>query len=173
MPRRTAETPDFNPAIAAWTGPLGLPDFARIEDRDLEAAFAAALPAHLAEIDAIANNPGEPTFENTIVALERAGELLTRASDIFWNLAGANTNDTLQELERKLSPELSRHRSAIMMNRALFGRIDSLYQRRESLDLDAEASRVLELTWKSFVRSGAELDPLRRLHGRARGRGAA
>lgn len=158
MVSKTVSESDFNPAIAAWSGPLGLPDFASIEDRDFEAAFAAALPAHLAEIEAIANNPEEPTFENTIVAMETAGELLTRASSIFWNLSGANTNDTLQALERKLSPELSRHRSAIMMNRALFGRIDTLYQKRESLGLDAEADRVLELTWKSFVRSGAKLD---------------
>lgn len=158
MVSKTVSESDFNPAIAAWSGPLGLPDFASIEDRDFEAAFAAALPAHLAEIEAIANNPEEPTFENTIVAMETAGELLTRASSIFWNLSGANTNDTLQALERKLSPELSRHRSAIMMNRALFGRLDTLYQKRESLGLDAEADRVLELTWKSFVRSGAKLD---------------
>lgn len=158
MVSKTVSESDFNPAIAAWSGPLGLPDFASIEDRDFEAAFAAALPAHLAEIEAIANNPEEPSFENTIVAMETAGELLTRASSIFWNLSGANTNDTLQALERKLSPELSRHRSAIMMNRALFGRIDTFYQKRESLGLDAEADRVLELTWKSFVRSGAKLD---------------
>ena len=158
MASKTVSESNFNPAIAAWSGPLGLPDFASIEDRDFEAAFAAALPAHLAEIEAIANNPEEPTLENTIVAMETAGELLTRASSIFWNLSGANTNDTVQALERKLSPELSRHRSAIMMNRALFGRIDTLYQKRESLGLDAEADRVLELTWKSFVRSGAKLD---------------
>ena len=158
MPRKMASGSDVNPAIATWTGPLGLPEFQSIEDRDFEAAFAAALPDHLAEIEAIADNAEDPTFENTIVALELAGELLTRTSSIFWNLTGANTNDTLQALERKLSPELSRHRSAIMMNRALFGRIDALYQKRESLGLDAEASRVLELTWKSFVRSGAKLD---------------
>jgi peptidyl-dipeptidase Dcp len=116
MSRKSSAAPNINPEIATWTGPLGLPDFARIDDRDFEAAFDAALPADLAETQAIADNPDEPTFENTIVALETAGELLTRASHIFWNLAGANTNDTLQKLECKLSPELSRHRSAIMMN---------------------------------------------------------
>ncbi len=158
MPRKSTPTSDVNPAIVNWSGKLGLPDFQNIDDRDFEAAFATALPAHLAEIEAIADSPKEPTFENTVVALERAGELLTRTSSIFWKLSGANTNDTLQELERKLSPELSRHRSAIMMNRALFARIDALYQNRESLGLDAEASRVLELRWKSFVRSGANLN---------------
>ena len=158
MARKTAVTPDVNPAIHTWTEQLGLPDFTNIEDRDFETAFSVALPAHLTEIETIANNPEKPTFENTVSALELAGELLTRASDIFWNLVGANTNDTLQELERKLSPELSRHHSAIMMNRSLFGRIDALYRNRESLGLDAEASRVLELKWKSFVRSGAKLN---------------
>lgn len=148
---------DVNPAIANWTGPLGLPEFTGIEPQDFEAAFAVALPAHLVEIEAIATSPEEPTFENTIAALERTGELLTRASDIFWNLTGAHTNDTLQELERKLSPELSRHYSAIRMNLSLFGRIDALYQKRESLGLDMEAGRVLELTWKSFVSAGAKL----------------
>jgi len=74
MPRKIAASSDVNPAIATWSGPLGLPDFAAIEDRDFGAAFAAALPAHLAEIEAIANNSEEPTFENTIVELELAGE---------------------------------------------------------------------------------------------------
>jgi peptidyl-dipeptidase Dcp len=156
---RSATSPsDINPAIVDWTGKLGLPEFDKIDDGDFEAAFAAAFPAHLAEIDAIARNPEEPTFENTIVALERAGELLHRTASIFWKLAGAHTNDALQALERKLAPEFARHRSAIMMNRALFDRIDALYQKREGLGLDGEASRVLELRWKNFVRAGAKLD---------------
>ncbi|MBT7363147.1 MAG: peptidase M3, partial [Rhodospirillaceae bacterium] len=158
MPTTTA--PDVNPALIHWAGPMGLPEFARIDDHDFAAAFAAALPAHLAEIDAIANDPAVPTFENTIVALELAGEMYGRVSGVFWNLSGANTNETLQELERELSPELSRHHSTVMMNAALFARIDALYQEAENLSLDSEAARVLELTWKSFVRSGAKLDPV-------------
>lgn len=158
MPPSTTETPTFNPAIANWAGPLGLPEFEKIDDNDFDAAFAAAFPAHLEEIEKTAGNPAPPTFDNTIVALEQAGGLLTRVSRIFWNLAGANTNDTLQALERKLSPEFSRHYSAIMMNRDLFARVDALYQEQGSLNLTGEASRVLELTWKSFVRSGAQLN---------------
>lgn len=157
MPTDMAAVSGVNPAIATWSGPLGLPEFARIDDGDFEAAFAAALPAHLAEIEAMARNRDAPTFENTVVALERAGELLTRASGIFWNLSGANTNDTLQALERRLSPEFSRHYSAITMNRALFERIETLYRDIDGLGLDAEGRRVLELTWKSFVRAGAQL----------------
>lgn len=158
MPATTTPASDINPALIHWEGPMGLPEFARIDDQDFAAAFAAALPAHLAEIDAIANDPTAPTFENTIVALELAGDMYSRVSGVFWNLSGANTNDTLQELERQLSPEFSRHHSTVMMNAALFARIDALYQDRETLGLDAEAARVLELTWKSFVRSGAKLD---------------
>lgn len=158
MPPQTDAISGVNPAIADWTGPLGLPGFEAIEDHDFETAFAVALPAHLADIDAIARNEEEPTFENTIIALERAGALLDKASSLFWNKAGADTNDTLQALERTLSPEMSRHFSAIMMNRPLFDRIDALYQNRESLGLDAEAGRVLERTWKNFVRAGARLD---------------
>ena len=158
MAQNTAAPSGVNPAILNWKGPLGLPEFDRVGDADFEAAFAAAFPAHLADIEAIANNPEPPSFENTIVALEMAGELLTRASAIFWNLTGANTNDALQALERKLSPEFSRHYSAITANRALFERIDTLYRKRDSLGLDAESYRLLELTWKSNVRSGAKLN---------------
>jgi peptidyl-dipeptidase Dcp len=158
MPSPDQKKLSINPAIAKWGGPLGLPDFAAFSDDDFDAAFAVALPAHLDEIDAIANNPEVPSFANTIVALERAGELLNRAASIFCNLSGANTNDTIQELERKLSPEMSRHSSAISMNAALFARVDALYRDRDNLGLDNEAARVLELTWKSFVRSGAKLD---------------
>ncbi len=86
MPSNMSAVSKLNPAIATWTGPLGLPDFSSIDDRDFEAAFAVALPAHLVEIEAITNNGEEPTFENTIAALELAGALLTRASAIFWNM---------------------------------------------------------------------------------------
>ncbi|MBL4722092.1 MAG: peptidase M3, partial [Alphaproteobacteria bacterium] len=158
MQHRDETSATVNPAIAKWGGAFGLPEFDRISDADLADAFAVAFPAHLAEIEAIAENPKPASFQNTIIPLEMAGDLLTRASGIFWNLTGANTNDALQALERKLSPEFSRHYSTITMNRALFARIDALYQQRDGLGLNAEAMRVLELTWKSFVRSGAQLD---------------
>ncbi len=158
MPTDTVPAFDTASPLATWQGPLGLPEFERIDEGDFEAAFQAALPAHLAEVRAIAENAEPPTFANTIVALERAGGLLTRVSSIFWNLAGADTSDTLQALERRLAPELARHRAAVTMNRGLFARIDRLYEARERLGLDAEAARVLELTWKSFVRAGARLD---------------
>ncbi len=157
MPETTADQP-INPAIGKWAGPLGLPEFGKISEADLEAAIDVALPAHLAEIDAIASASAAPTFENTVIALELAGPLLSRASAIFWNIAGANTNDALQALERKLAPEMARHHSAVTMNAALFKRIDALYQDRANLGLDDEALRVLEKKWKGFVRSGANLN---------------
>ncbi|MEK9661357.1 MAG: M3 family metallopeptidase, partial [Alphaproteobacteria bacterium] len=147
-----------NPALEHWSGPLGLPDFAAISDADFGLSFAAALERHKADIDAIANNPETATFDNTIAALETAGPLLDKVSAVFWALAGAHTNDAIEALERDLAPQLSRHFSAISMNRALFARVNDLYENRDTLGLDAEAARVLELTWKGFVRSGAQLD---------------
>ncbi|RWE73645.1 M3 family metallopeptidase [Mesorhizobium sp.] len=144
--------------LTVWQGPLGLPDFSRIGDNDFGPVFDAALAAHQAEIDAIAGNSETPTIENTLAALELAGEPLDHVSSIFWCRAGAHTNDTIQAMEREVSPKMSRHFSAISMNEKLFARIDDLYQRRDSLKLDAETLRVLEKTWKGFVRSGAKLD---------------
>ena len=144
--------------LTLWTGSLGLPDFTRIGDDDFAPVFDAALKAHEAEIAAIAGNPEAPSVANTLVALELSGQALDRVSSIFWCKAGANTNDAIQALERDVSPKMARHFSAISMNEKLFARIDDLYQRREKLDLDAETLRVLEKTWKGFVRSGAKLD---------------
>lgn len=144
--------------LTLWTGPLGLPDFSRIGDGDFGPVFDAALAAHMAQIEAIAANPERPTIDNTLKALELSGQELDRVSSIFWCKAGADTNDTIQALERAISPKMARHFSSISMNEKLFARIDDLYQRREKLALDAETLRVLEKTWKRFVRSGAKLD---------------
>ncbi|EXL05948.1 M3 family metallopeptidase [Aquamicrobium defluvii] len=144
--------------LAAWEGPLGLPDFTRISDADFGSVFDAAFAAHEAEIEAIAGNPAEPTLENTLAALELSGQALERVSSIFWCKAGANTNEAIQKLEREISPKMSRHFSAISMNEKLFARIDALYAKRADLGLDAETLRVLEKSWKGFVRSGAKLD---------------
>ena len=144
--------------LTAWTGPLGLPDFAAVEDSAFAPVFDAALAAHQAEIDAIAGNAEPPTIENTLAALELAGEALGRVSAIFWCKAGAHTNDLIQALERDIAPKMARHYSGIAMNAPLFARIDALYRDRATLGLDAETLRVLEKTWKRFVRSGALLD---------------
>jgi peptidyl-dipeptidase Dcp len=143
--------------LTHWTGPLGLPDFTRIGDGDFSPVFDAALKAHEAEIEAIAGDVARPTIDNTLAALELSGLALDRVSSIFWCKAGADTNETIQALERQISPKMSRHFSAISMNEKLFSRIDDLYRRRAELGLDAETLRVLEKTWKGFVRSGAKL----------------
>ncbi len=152
----TTSTP-LNPALTDWNGPDGLPRFEAVNDADFGPSFEAALTEHEAEIDAIANNPQAPTFENTILPLEIAGDGLSRVSSLFWNKAGAHTNDDIQSLEREIAPKMSRHYSKIGMNAALFSRIDTLWENRETLNLDLEATRVLERHWKGFVKSGAKL----------------
>ncbi len=147
-----------NPLLTRWNTPFGLPPFGKIESKDFRPAFEAALSSHRAEIDAVARNAQTPSFENTIDALERAGKTLTDVSSIFWNLTATDTTPQLQDVEREMSAALSRHASEISMNRDLFHRIESLYERREDLGLTPEQLRVLELTYKNFVRAGAKLD---------------
>lgn len=153
MPSETAAYP----ALFNWTGPHGLPQFEAVRDEDFGPGFEAALEAHDQEIDAIAGNDQAPTFENTVIALEMAGDELSRISALFWNRAGAHTNNAIQALEREIAPKMSRHYSRIGMNDALFKRIDVLWEKRDSLGLTQEERRVLERHWKGFVRSGAKL----------------
>ncbi|MBV2145003.1 M3 family metallopeptidase [Falsochrobactrum sp. TDYN1] len=153
-----SEKPSCNHALTEWNGPLGLPDFNAFRDTDFGPAFDAALAQDLAEVEAIANVPSAPTIDNTLKGLQLSGQALDRLSSVFWLRAGAHTNEAIQALEREIAPKLSRHYSRIMMDPALFARIDALYENRDMLDLDIETKRVLEKTWKGFVRSGAKLD---------------
>lgn len=153
MPLKTA----LYPALVDWNGHNGLPKFDAVKDEDFAPAFDAALFSHEQEIDAIAGNPEAPSFENTVTALEIAGDELSRISSLFWNKAGANTNGVIQALEREIAPKMSRHYSKIGMNEALFKRIDTLWEKREALGLTGEEKRVLERHWKGFVHSGAKL----------------
>ena len=152
------ETSQINPAVLDWKGRNGLPEFEKFSDTDFEPAFDKAISIHKDEIDAIAGDTREPDFDNVIGAMERAGKSLSHVSALFWNRAGAHTNDTIKALERKIAPVLSRHHSAIAQNRALFARIDAVWQQAEKADLGMEAFRVLERYWKNFVKSGAKLD---------------
>ena len=147
-----------NREIFDWSGLHGLPRFQDIAVADFAPAFDAALKAHDAEIDAIAGHADAPSFENTIEALEVAGDQLSRVSALFWNRAGAHTDPEIQALEREIAPRMSRHYSRIGMNAALFARIDALWENRASLGLNTEQMRVLERHWKGFVKSGAKLE---------------
>ncbi|WP_062210443.1 M3 family metallopeptidase [Aureimonas sp. AU12] len=141
----------------SFAAPDRLPDFAAITPDDFAAGFDRAMPLELAEIDAIASATSEPTFDDTILALERSGRPLSRVASLFYALAGAHTNDALQGVEREVAPKLSRHGSAIALNAALFARIDRLFSRRTELGLDPEQLRLVERVHGGFVRSGAKL----------------
>jgi peptidyl-dipeptidase Dcp len=147
-----------NPLLAEWSGPFGVAAFGRIKPEHFRPAFARAFAAHAAEVAAIAGNADAPTFANTIDALESSGEALTRAVDVFDLLAGAHTNDAILAVERELAPFKAKHWDRILMDEALFGRIDTLYRTRERLALSAEQRRVLERYHLKFTRAGAALD---------------
>ncbi|MFE0019549.1 M3 family metallopeptidase [Amycolatopsis sp. NPDC059021] len=149
-------SPD-NPFATASELPYALPPFDRIADEHYRPAFEEGLAEHTAEIAAIAGNPDEPTFENTIVALERAGELLNRVSSVFYNLAGSNATDEIQAIQAEMAPKLAAHADAIHLDPRLFARINALYERRDDLGLDAESLRLLERRHTDFTRAGAGL----------------
>ena len=146
-----------NPLLAPWTGPFEAPPFERIEPAQFRPAFEIALKDARAEIDAIAQNPEPPTFANTIEALERSGRSLDRVANVFYNLAGAATNDELEAIEREMAPILSRHRSETYFNEALFSRVEALKADEARLELDEEQARVLERYHLNFTRTGAGL----------------
>lgn len=146
-----------NALLAAWDTPEGTPPFARIELADIEPAMVAAMAEHNREIAAIRDNPAPPTFANTIEALDRAGSLLTRVGAVFSALNGTSTSDSLQAVARRLSPLRSRHADAILLDQALFARVDTVHRARTGLGLDGEQSRLLDETWRDFTRGGAAL----------------
>jgi len=147
-----------NPLLAEWHTPFGVPPFDLIENEDYLPAFREAMARHKAEIAAIVEQQDAPTFANTIEALDRAGALYTRVSSVFNAVNGANTNDTLQEVDRILAPEQAAHGDEISLNAALYERVKALYEQRGELDLTPEQLRLLEETHKEFVRRGAALD---------------
>jgi peptidyl-dipeptidase Dcp len=146
-----------NPFAKAGTLPLQYPPFDKIHDEDYGPAFDAGIAQQAAEIEAIANNKAAPTFDNTIVAMERSGTTLTRVSNVFFNLSGANTNENMQKLDRVLAPKLAAHSDAIRLNGNLYARVKALYDKRDTLKLDAESKYLLERYHTDFVRAGAKL----------------
>ena len=147
-----------NPLLATWSGEFELPPFATIKAEHFRPAFDRALAEHRAEIAAIAQNGAEPSFENTIAALEKGGRELERVANVFFVLAGADTSDEIEAIEREVSPLLARHSNALYLNPALYSRIAALYERRDALGLNPEQARVLERYHTRFVRAGAALE---------------
>jgi peptidyl-dipeptidase Dcp len=146
-----------NPFAKPSSLPFNYPQFDKIANEHYAPAYAEGMREHAAQVEAIANNPKPATFDNTIVAMERAGQLLGRVSAVFGNLSGANTNEAMQAIDRDLSPKLSAHNDAIRLNQKLYKRIKTLYDKRAKLKLDAESAFLLERYHTDFVRAGARL----------------
>ena len=147
-----------NPFFTEYTTPFGVPPFDKIEVAHYKPAFEKGMEEQKKEIDAIVNNPEEPTFENTIVALDRSGELLTKVMYAFSGQSSVNTTDEIQALEQELYPVLSAHSDDISLNPALFTRVKVVYDKQASMNLNKEQKKLLEETYKGFVRGGANLD---------------
>jgi peptidyl-dipeptidase Dcp len=146
-----------NPFASQSTLPFNYPAWDKIRNEHFAPAFAEGMRQQAAEIEAIANNKAAPTFDNTIVAMERSGRLLNRVSSAFNTLTGSYTNDTLIALDKELAPQLSAHSDAIRLNPKLYARIKALYNKRAKLGLDAESTYLVERYHTDFVRAGAKL----------------
>jgi peptidyl-dipeptidase Dcp len=153
------ELPQDNPFATPSALELEYPRFDLIEDDHYLPAFEAGMQAQLAEIEVIATSSDAPTVENTLVPLEESGQLLDRVSSVFFGLVSAHTNDTLNEIRAEIAPLLAAHSDQIMLNNELFERIGSIHAARETLGLDTETLRLVEETYREFVRAGAELAP--------------
>jgi len=149
-------SPD-NPFIHASTLPFQAADFSKIKDSDFMPAFEEGIKEQLAEVDSIANNTAAPTFENTLVALEKSGQMLRRVNNVFNLLSGANTNPTLDKVSEEVAAKLAAANDAIFLNAPLFKRVEAIYNQREQLKLDPESHRLIEFYYQHFVLSGAKL----------------
>jgi peptidyl-dipeptidase Dcp len=144
-----------NPLLAPWSTPFGLPPFEQIRPEHFPPALAEAMRQHLAQLDDIGEQPGSPTFENTVAAFDRAGALLYRIESVLGNLTASETSPALQAVQREMAAPLAAHEVAVKMHPAVFARLDELHRRRESLDVSPEALRLLERLHQDAVRAGA------------------
>lgn len=150
---------ETNPFLTEFQTEHGVPPFDKIKLEHYEPAFLKGIEEQNANINAIVNNSEAPTFENVIVALDNSSPILDRVSAIFYNMTEAETTDDLKELSIKLAPTLSEHSDNISLNQDLFKKVDAVYQQKDALGLTTEQQRLLEETYKGFVRSGANLSP--------------
>ena len=146
-----------NPFYAVSTLPFHAPAFDKIKNGDFQPAIEAGMAQQIQEVEQIANNPATPTFDDTLVKLERSGQLLTRVMNAFSLIAGANTDPELQKLQELEAPKLAAHQDAIFLNAKLFARVNKIYEKRASLGLDAESLRLVEFYHQQFVKAGANL----------------
>ena len=146
-----------NPFFAASTLPYQAPPFDKIHDGDYQPAIEEGMKQQLAEIEKIADNPDAPTFENTYVAMEKSGVMLYRVMAVFGAVTGANTDDALQKVQEDEAPKLAAHEDAIYLNDKLFQRVEAVYNQRDTLKLDPESARLVEVIYKNFVHAGAKL----------------
>ena len=149
---------EMNPLLKEYDTPYQIPPFEKIREEHYMPAFLEGMETHLEEIDKIANNPESPTFENTIVELERTGKTLDKVSDVFFNLLSSNTNEEMDKIAAEISPKLSAHSDAIKLNKKLFSRVDTVYEDRKNLSLNTEQTRLIEETHKHFIRAGVKLN---------------
>ena len=153
-----AAAEEANPFFAESALPYHAPDFTKIRDEHYLPALLEGMKRHIAEVEAIANNPEAATFDNTLVAMEKSGDLLLRAANVFMNLAGTDTNETIQKIQAEVAPKFAAHQDAILLNPTLFARVKSIYDARDMLNLDPESKRLVELYYDNHVRAGALLD---------------
>ena len=163
-PVATAATAASNPFFAESTLPLHYPAFDKIKDSDFAPGFDRGMADQLQEVAAIANATDAPTFDNTILALEKSGQILQRTSTVFFSLVGVDTNDARKAIQAEYAPKLAAHRDAIALNPQLFARIQQLYDTRDKLGLDAEGVRLVERYHTDFVRAGAQLSAADKTH---------
>ena len=156
-PSAPAALPASNPFAMESTLPYQAPDFTKIREAHYEPAYAAGMAQQLAEIDVIANAAAAPTFDNTIVELEKSGALLTRVAKVFNALTSAHTTDTLQAIQARVAPRVAAHSDAIFLNGKLYQRVKSIYDRRDQLGLNQQQKALVELYNRNFVRAGANL----------------
>lgn len=146
-----------NPFFVEWDTPYGVPPFDKIKNEHYLPAFEEAMKQHKAEIEAIVTQKIEPDFESVIAAYDYSGQMLRKVSSVFFNMTSSNTTDELQEIAKEVAPMLSAHFDDIYLNRGLFTKVETVWQQRESMNLTTEQMMLVELTYKDFVRSGAQL----------------
>lgn len=155
---KNEKTENMNPFFEAYDTPFEVPPFDKIQNGHFSPAIMEGIKQQQSEIDAIVNNSEDPTFANTIEAMEKSGELLSKVSTVFYNYNSANTNDSIQAIAKELAPEISKHSDNISLNEKLFARVKSIWENKEALGLNAEQQKLLEKSYKSFVRNGANLN---------------